>query len=73
MRAVDRALRVIARQGHGTATEPHHDLIFGSTFRAVCIEDDCGWRSGFIASLARAQAIGDEHHDKTAGIWKAAR
>lgn len=73
MRAVERALRVIARQGHATATERQHDDIFGVTFRAACIEDDCDWRSGFIPSRSRAQDIGDEHHDKTAGTWRPAR
>ena len=73
MRAVDRALRIIARHGHGTAVESHSDLLLGRTFQPVCIEDGCNWRGGFIATLARAQAIGDEHHDKTAGTWGPAR
>jgi hypothetical protein len=73
MRDIDRALRLVEHQGHGTATETHDDDIFGVTFRAICIEDGCDWRSGFIPSRSRAQHIGDEHHDKTAGTWKAAR
>lgn len=73
MRPADRALRIIERQGHATGIEVTDNLLFGTTYRPVCLEDDCGWRGGAIGTLARAHAIGDEHHDKTAGDWGPAR
>lgn len=68
-------LRLVTNPGHIVAIETHDHALFGRTYRPVCIEDQdpvtgCNWRGGFIASEARARAIGEEHRRKSAGTWR---
>ena len=58
--------------GHLVAVELDDSPLLGITWRAVCIEDDCGYRSG-TATRVRALDIAEEHRRKTSGTWRAAK
>ena len=41
----------------------------GRTFQAVCEDQEyCGYRGPHVVTRVRAQAIADEHRDRTAGL-----
>lgn len=63
---------LLRRPGHVVAIRADESPLFGRTWRAECIEDDCGYLGPFVAE-ARCHEIADEHRRKSAGDWIPAR
>lgn len=55
--------------GHSTAVVEASTPKVGRTFQAVCEDQEtCRCRGPHVVTRVRAQAIADEHRDRTAGL-----
>lgn len=55
--------------GHSVTVHACSTPKVGRTFQAVCDDQEtCGYRGPHVVTRVRAQAIADEHRDRTAGL-----
>lgn len=64
---------LLTDHGHLVGIRERYSPLFGTTWQPDCVEDGCTYRGPHLASLARAEAVAEEHRRKSCGAWRPAK